>query len=343
MQTDPQQVPLQFDALHTPPSTSSSPPSAKLASDSASPPEDAPPPDDELLLEDEPPPDDELLPEELLPDDDPPPDDELPPDDDPPSVDASRTVPSPPPASELSTVASPPSWPLPLLELPLLLPAPLLLLEPPLLPLLLLRPPLLLSVVPSGAPSAPPSPGMAPSPPLFDPQATTQLAPPHPSTTNAIRVFRFIVPTWLTYARTMTRANEVQDGLAAALLPLCDLAIHVASWSLLRARCSPLTTHNVLCRAGAWLPAIDSPEAARAVARSLIRHGTCLSRSLTLAARAPSADVVIGVSPRPGAPLHAHAWIEMNGAPIDPADVSGEEIARLRGPRSATSGVRNRG
>jgi len=122
--------------------------------------------------------------------------------------------------------------------------------------------------------------------------------------------------------------------------------IHVAAWSLLRgAGWSPHTTHKVLVRAGTWLPQIKSPDEARVVARSLVRHGTCLSRSLALAARAPSADVVIGVCPPgPGpAPLQAHAWIEMNGAPIDPGDVSGEEIARLRGPRSATADVRRVG
>jgi hypothetical protein len=134
----------------------------------------------------------------------------------------------------------------------------------------------------------------------------------------------------------MTRVDEVQGALAAALLPLCDFAIHVAAWSLLRAGCAPITAHGVVIRAGAWLPTIDSPEEARVVARSLLRHGTCLSRSLALAARAPTADVVIGVTPRRQAPLLAHAWIEMGGAPIDTADVSGAEIARLRGPASAT-------
>ena len=134
----------------------------------------------------------------------------------------------------------------------------------------------------------------------------------------------------------MPRADEVQGTLAAALLPLCDFAIHVAAWSLLRARFSPVTTHTLLVRAGAWLPTIDSPEEARVVARSLLRHGTCLNRSLALAARAPTADVVIGVTPRKQAPLLAHAWIEMGGAPIDATDVSGAEIARLRGPASAT-------
>jgi hypothetical protein len=89
-----------------------------------------------------------------------------------------------------------------------------------------------------------------------------------------------------------------------------------------------------LTRAGTLLPTVDSPEEARRIAASLAGHGTCLSRSLALAARAPSADVVIGVMPRGTAPLLAHAWIEMNGAPINPAEVTGAEIARIRGPRS---------
>jgi hypothetical protein len=85
--------------------------------------------------------------------------------------------------------------PLLLLVAPLLLPL-LLLVAPLLLPLLLLLVapllPLLLPVVPSAA-SAPAS-GIGPVPPESeDPHAARQLAPPHPNTTNAIRVFRFIV------------------------------------------------------------------------------------------------------------------------------------------------------
>jgi hypothetical protein len=129
----------------------------------------------------------------------------------------------------------------------------------------------------------------------------------------------------------MPRASRVQGALEARFLPFCNLAMHVAAWGLLRAGCSPLTAHRVLCRAGTWLPPVDSPEEARVIARSLLRHGTCLTRSVALAARAPSADVVIGVTPRGQGALSAHAWIEMGGTPIDPADVSGLEIARLRG------------
>jgi hypothetical protein len=54
----------------------------------------------------------------------------------------------------------------------------------------------------------------------------------------------------------------------------------------------------------------------------------------------PAADVAIGVAPRKDAPLFAHAWVEMNGVPIDPADVAGAVIARLHGPRSPNRSVR---
>ena len=133
----------------------------------------------------------------------------------------------------------------------------------------------------------------------------------------------------------MPRASGVQGALEARLLPFCNFTMHAAAWVLLRAGCSPITAHKVLVRAGAWLPPIESPEEARVVARSLLGHGTCLTRSVALAARAPSADVVIGVTPRGQGQVSAHAWIEMGGTPIDPADVSGLEIARLRGSGTA--------
>ncbi len=115
--------------------------------------------------------------------------------------------------------------------------------------------------------------------------------------------------------------------------------MHFLSWSLLKGGCSAIRTHAIVTRIGAWLPAISSPDEARRVSRSLLRHGTCLSRSLALAARTPTADVVIGVAPRKDAPLHAHAWVEMEGGPIDPSDVSGAPIARLHGRRSPTRGT----
>jgi hypothetical protein len=86
---------------------------------------------------------------------------------------------------------------------------------------------------------------------------------------------------------------------------------------------------------GAWFPTLKTLEDARRVARSLGRSGSCLSRSLAVASRLPTADVVIGVHSGEAEPLFAHAWIEMNGVPVDPSEVAGKVIARLYGRRSS--------
>ncbi len=124
------------------------------------------------------------------------------------------------------------------------------------------------------------------------------------------------------------------DPVRSAAFAARDFSLHVVAWGLLRT-CAPARAHAILLAIGARLAPIETSEEALRVSRRLSRHGTCLSRALTVAARTPTADVVIGVEPRENAPLFAHAWIEMDGLPLDPADVAGAEIARLRGPRSA--------
>jgi hypothetical protein len=114
-----------------------------------------------------------------------------------------------------------------------------------------------------------------------------------------------------------------------------DLAMLVLARSLLRA-CSPIRAHALLLRVGSWLPPIRSPEEARAALQAISKHGTCLSRSLAVAARAPAADVAIGVTPNKKASIFAHAWIEVDGAPLNPGDVVGSVIATLRGRQSAS-------
>jgi hypothetical protein len=113
-----------------------------------------------------------------------------------------------------------------------------------------------------------------------------------------------------------------------------DLALLALAHGLLRVL-PPLRAHALLLRIGRRLPEIRTPEEARAASAKLGRLGSCLSRALTVAARAPTADVVIGVAPTGASPLFAHAWLEMSGHPVDPSDVAGAAIARLRGPRSA--------
>ena len=92
---------------------------------------------------------------------------------------------------------------------------------------------------------------------------------------------------------------------------------------------SPREAHAVVVKVGSLLPQRRSPEAIRRAAIQL-RGGTCLSRALTVSARAPRSEVVIGVQP-PGA-FSAHAWVEMAGEPLRVEDPCGAEIARLRRP-----------
>jgi hypothetical protein len=82
-------------------------------------------------------------------------------------------------------------------------------------------------------------------------------------------------------------------------------------------------------------PALRTPEQARSHAKEL-RGGSCLARSLAVAARTPTAQIAIGVEPRGGARLFAHAWIEMDGQPIDPSEPAGEVIARLASTLGST-------
>jgi hypothetical protein len=137
-----------------------------------------------------------------------------------------------------------------------------------------------------------------------------------------------------------TRVHRHRTRAIVLLVPvdafaIGDLCLHTLAWGLLRA-CPPARAHALLLRIGAHLAPIATPDEARRMSRALARHGTCLSRSLAVAARTPTADVVIGVEPRGNAPLFAHAWVEMNGAPLEPSDVAGAVIARLRGPRSTS-------
>jgi hypothetical protein len=117
-----------------------------------------------------------------------------------------------------------------------------------------------------------------------------------------------------------------------------DVSLHAVAWGLLKAY-PPSRAHAILMRVGAHLRPIETADEARRVSRVIGRFGTCLSRSLAVAARLPVAEVVIGVAPRQNAPLFAHAWVEIDGTPLDPAEVAGSVIVRLRNPRSRPKGA----
>ncbi len=109
-------------------------------------------------------------------------------------------------------------------------------------------------------------------------------------------------------------------------MSLLDHALHGLAFVAIRAL-SPRAAHSLVLRAGALLPQRRSHAAVARAARRL-RFGTCLSRAITIAARAPRSDVVIGVS-APGS-FGAHAWVEIDGVPLREDDRAGAEIARLR-------------
>lgn len=107
-----------------------------------------------------------------------------------------------------------------------------------------------------------------------------------------------------------------------------DQALNGIALLLLRT-CRPLTAYRILAGLGKALPRHKTTEDMRDVAAALGERGTCLSRSMAVAARARSADVVLGVKPLQGPKLEAHAWVEIDGEPLRPWDPVGAEIVRL--------------
>ncbi len=91
----------------------------------------------------------------------------------------------------------------------------------------------------------------------------------------------------------------------------------------------PREVRGLMGRLGAKLHRdIDEVTARDAVGR-LKPVGTCLSRSLAIAARLPNAEVVIGVRKEGAGDVRAHAWVELGGKPLVDGEVVGEELARL--------------
>ena len=70
-------------------------------------------------------------------------------------------------------------------------------------------------------------------------------------------------------------------------------------------------------------------EQARGIAGRL-RAGTCLTRAMTVSARLPGSQVVIGVrSGRSAQGFGAHAWVEHDGVPLRAFDPEGDVITRF--------------
>ena len=92
---------------------------------------------------------------------------------------------------------------------------------------------------------------------------------------------------------------------------------------------APLRAKRIVDAAGRFLRPLSSEEASRVASQLERRRGTCLSRSLAVAARLPSSEVVIGSAMVPGQPFSAHAWVECDGKAIG-TTLGQREIARFR-------------
>jgi len=110
---------------------------------------------------------------------------------------------------------------------------------------------------------------------------------------------------------------------------MTDESLHLLARVLLRV-CSLPNTYTTLIRLGALFPPHRDRNRLLRASDRVRGRGTCLTRALAVAARAPAADVVIGIPPREDDRFVAHAWLELGGEPVDPAEVTGPEIARLR-------------
>jgi hypothetical protein len=112
-----------------------------------------------------------------------------------------------------------------------------------------------------------------------------------------------------------------------------DNAFHIITSVALRVG-SPRQAKAWTKKAARLWPDISSVEAAEAAIARLGGRGTCLTRSMAIAARCPEAFVVIGVwrgrTCGRVSSVPAHAWIEMRGAPLGSAEKgSWIELGRL--------------
>lgn len=109
--------------------------------------------------------------------------------------------------------------------------------------------------------------------------------------------------------------------------------LHATAWSLLKLL-PPRRAFRWTVRVARFLPTVTAEKDALRIAAALDSRGTCLSRSVTLAARLRDVEVVIGVDSGSGgghgAAFTAHAWVEISGAPLRASDVIAGEIVRIR-------------
>lgn len=124
-------------------------------------------------------------------------------------------------------------------------------------------------------------------------------------------------------------------------------ALHTASRLALRFL-RPGPALRLVSALGRLAPRLSRGEAQAYMVR-LSRRGTCLSRSLAVASRLPGAKVMIGAVPvgyramraafygaRGRDVLQAHAWVELDGRPLEGQEPLGKVLGTLELARPAT-------
>jgi hypothetical protein len=87
----------------------------------------------------------------------------------------------------------------------------------------------------------------------------------------------------------------------------------------------PTAAFRIVRRVGRWLPPLTAAQAQH-VAGTIEPSGSCLTRAVSISARLPGSEVVIG---RSGPSNEFHAWVEVGGRPLRSWDVTGPILARL--------------
>ncbi len=105
-------------------------------------------------------------------------------------------------------------------------------------------------------------------------------------------------------------------------------AHHAAVWVAVRAgdveRAKAVAIHGARL-----VPDLDA-SSARRMLHELARVGTCLSRSLAVAARLPRSEVAFGFDPADAPHFRPHAWVLVDGTPLVPHDARATTLTQLR-------------
>jgi hypothetical protein len=127
--------------------------------------------------------------------------------------------------------------------------------------------------------------------------------------------------------------------------PVTETLLHLFTRAALRVM-GPRAAFELVTRVARPLAPLEPSPASLT---RLGRQGSCLSRSISLASRMRGARVAVGVKKsgyravgatryglRGRDAIAAHAWIEVNGQPIDEHDQYGKVIAYLEVERGST-------